>query len=280
MIKPLRLLLSACLISATTICAGLVDAVSIVVDDRPITLYEIYKAQKQLGLSKEKAVEHLIKQRLKDEELKRLGIQVDDFDVNQEIERIAQQNNIDSLKMRTILANQGIDWDTYKKKVKEKLLQERLYRQILSTKIQPPSDATLKEYYSLHINEFSIPEAIRAIQYSAPSGQSLQKVMENPMAAVPGVTRSARTIPTNKLDPQLLYLLTQTPKGQFTQIIPTSGQFVTFLIQEFVNPMPLPFEQIKQKVYARWMEEKRKEAIESHFEKLRAAANVKVLRAP
>ena len=264
----------------TTAFGGLVDAVSIVVDGEPITLYEVYKTGQETGLPKEKAVEYLIKERLKDKELKHLAIAVDDFDINREIERIAGQNGIDSLKLRTILANRGVDWDKYKQNIKEKLKEHRLYQKILSTKIQQPSQETLKEYYQLHKDEFSIPEAINVIQYSAPSRQALQQIMQNPMASVLGVTQQAQTIPSKKLNQQLLFMLTKTPKGEFTQIIPAGGQFVTFFVQDFVNQTPIPFEKVRDRVYAKWMEEKRKEAIESHFEKMRAAANIKVLRMP
>jgi len=236
-------------LAASAAFAGLVDAVSIVVNDRPVTLYEIYKTQKSLGIPKTKAVELLIKKRIKEEELQRLGIDVDDFDVVNEIEKIARQNGIDTLKMRTILAKQGVEWEEYKKRVKEKLLQDRLYRRILSTKIQNPSDETLREYYKLHLNSFSVPQ-------------------------------KRQTLETEKLDKELTYILTRTPKGQFTQIIPVDGRYVLFLVQEFVNPEPLPFEKAKDRVFAMWMEQKQQEAIESHFEKLRAAADVKVLRAP
>ena len=280
MISKLRTALFTLLFAFTAAHAGLVDAISIIVDDQPITLYEIYKAEQRLGLPKEKAVEYMIKQKLKDEELKRLGIQVDEFDVNNEIEKIAQKNGIDSLKLRAIMAKRGVDWEEYKKQVKEKLLQEKLYERILSTKIQPPSDETLKEYYQLHIDEFSIPEAIEVIQYSAPERRALAEAIKNPMAEVPGVTRQAQTVRSDQINKQLLFLLTQTPKGKFTQIIPVQGQFVAFYVQDFVNPRPIPYEQVKQQVYMKWMEEKRKEAIASHFKKLRAAANIVVLRAP
>jgi len=280
MTKRFRSIFSIFILTLASAHAGLVDAISIVVDDQPITLYEIYKTEKQLGIPKEKAVEYMIKQKLKEEELKRLGIQVDEFDVNQEIERIAKKNGIDSLKLRAIMAKRGVDWSAYKKQVKEKLLQDRLYEQILSTKIQPPSDETLKEYYQLHLNEFSIPEAIHVIQYSSSDRKALKEAMENPMASVPGVSRKSEVIRSDQVNQQLLFLLTQTPKGRFTQVIPVQGQYVAFYIQDFVNPRPIPYEQVKQQVYAKWMEEKRKEAIKSHFDKLRAAANIKVLRAP
>ena len=265
---------------AGTLQAGLVDAISIVVDDQPITLYEIYKAERQLGLSKQKAVEYLIRKKLREEELKRLGIQIDEFDVNNEIEKIAQKNGIDSLKLRAIMAQRGVDWNDYKKQIREKMLQERLYQKILSTKIQAPSDATLHEYYKLHLDAFSIPRAIETIQYSAPDRKVLREAMRNPMAQVPGVTRQPQTIQADQLNQQLLYLLTQAPKGEFTQIIPVGGQYVSFYIQDFIDPEPIPYEQVKNQVYTRWMEEKRKEAIKSHFDKLRAAADVIVLRTP
>ncbi len=269
-----------CIFVVTTSFAGLVDAVSIVVNGKPITLYEIYKTQQNLGIPKAKAIEILIKKRIKEEEIARLGIGIDDFDVNSEIEKIARQNGIDSLKMRTILAKQDIDWEDYKKRIKEKLLQEKLYRRILSTKIQSPSDETLKEYYKLHIKSFSMPEKIEVIQYSAPERESLLKIIKNPIAAVPGVVQNQEIIQTEKLGTELLYMLTKTPRGQFTQIIPVKGQFVTFFIREFINQKPLPFERVKEKVFSMWMEQKQKEAIDSHFDKLRAAASIKVLRTP
>ncbi len=267
-------------LAGTTAFAGLVDAVSIVVNDRPITLYEIYKTQKSLGIPKTKAVELLIKKRIKEEELQRLGIGVDDFDVINEIDKIARRNGIDTLKMRTILAKQGVDWEEYKKRIEEKLLQERLYRRILSTKIQSPSDETLREYYRLHIRSFSLPRKIEVIQYSSTDKQALTAVMKNPLAAIPGVARKQETLETQKLNRELLYLLTKTPKGEFTEIIPVGGRYVLFFVQDLIDSEPLPFEKVKERVFAMWMEQKQQEAIESHFEKLRAAADIKVLRTP
>ncbi len=278
--KFLATILLCFTILSAPLLAGLVDAVSIVVNGQPITLYEIYKTQKSLGIPKTKAIELLIKNRIKEAELKRLGVTVDDYDVNMEIERIAQQNGIDSLKMRTILAKDGVDWSEYKKRVEKRLLQERLYRRILSTKIESPSDETLKEYYKLHINEFSLPEKIKVIEYSSGDKRALAAIMKNPMASIPGIKQKSETIETKNLNRQLLFLLTKTPKGEFTQIIPVAGEYVTFFVQEFINRKPLPFEEVKQQVFAKWIEQKQQEAIESHFDKLRAAAKIKVVRTP
>lgn len=278
--KILSALLIAFTIFAAPIFAGLVDAVSIVVNGQPITLYEIYKAKKSLGISKSKAVELLIKKRIKEAELKRLGVTVDDYDVNMEIERIAHQNGIDSLKMRSILAKEGVDWDEYKNRVKERLLQERLYRRILSTKIENPSEDTLKEYYRLHLKEFSMPEKIEVVEYFSKDKKALLAVIQNPLASIPGVSQKSETVNTKDLNRELLFMLTKTPKGQFTQIVPVGDGYALFLIQDFLDQKPQPYEEVKQQVFAKWMEQKQQEAIESHFEKLRAAAKIKVVRAP
>jgi len=278
--KMLKLFSISLLLECSVAFGGLVDAVSIVVDGKPITLYEIYKLRQESGLPKDKAVEYLIKERLKDIEFERLGIEIDDFDINQEIERVAKQNGIDTLKLRAIIANKGISWEDYKKNIKQRLRQKLLYQRIVDTKIQQPSKETLKEYYQIHKYEFSTPEAIDVIQYSSPNRQALQMIMKNPMATVSEVTQQAQTIPSAKLNQQLLFLLTNTPKGEFTQIISTNGQYVTFFVQDFINPKPMPFEEVKDQIYLKWMDEKRKEVIQSHFEKMRAAANIKVLRVP
>jgi parvulin-like peptidyl-prolyl isomerase len=260
--------------------AGLVDAVSIVVDGEPITLYEIYKAEHAKGLDKRKAVEYMIEQKLKEAEIKRLGISVDNYDVNRQIEKIAQQNGIDSLKLRSILASRGVSWQTYKKEMKEKILQERLYKRILSTKIQPPSEETLKAYYQSNLQAFSVPAAIDVVQYTAPTRKALIEAMRNPMSVNPEVTKESKTIRSNEVGGQLLYMLTQTPEGKFTQPIPVDGRYVAFYVEKFHGLKPLPYDEVQPRVYAQWMEQKRKEAIKSHFEKLRAAADIKVLRAP
>lgn len=263
----------------TLLHGGMVDAISMIVDNKPITLYEIYESSGQFEGNKQKAVEFLINKRLKEIEIERLHIYVDPFDVDSEIDTLAKNNGLDTLGLRNAIINRGMDWETYKQEIREGLLERKLYRELLSTKVQPPSDAILEEYYETRQKKFSQPDAVDVIKYAAPDRRTLQQVQINPLASG-SVQQEQERVPLAGLNPQFVQLLTQTPKGSFTPILPADKTFVMFYIQGFIGNSRQPFESIKDEVMRVWLEEKRKQAINSHFEKMRSEANIQVLRAP
>lgn len=60
----MKKLLFAFLLSASVASAGLVDAIALVVNDDPITLYDIEKRKYEKNLSKEDAVSQLVDEAL------------------------------------------------------------------------------------------------------------------------------------------------------------------------------------------------------------------------
>ena len=59
--------------------SNIVGGIAIKVNNDPITLYEIQSLSAKQHISKDKAQEILIAQRLKDQEIKRLNIAIDDM---------------------------------------------------------------------------------------------------------------------------------------------------------------------------------------------------------
>ena len=72
--------------------AGLVDGIALVVNEEPITLYDIDKKMLESNLSKKDAVSLLIDELLYEQELRKYNIEVDIFDVNNYIEKIRKSS--------------------------------------------------------------------------------------------------------------------------------------------------------------------------------------------
>ncbi len=143
---------------ATFANAGLINAISLTINNEPITLYEIHKIRTIYKVSVDEAIDLLIQQRLEESEIKRLGIVVDDFDVKEEIKKIASSNSLSVFDFLDMLKSRGIDKDDYEKELKEKLKKQMLYRKIVSQRAQRPSDEEMLRYYKNNKDEFSSPE--------------------------------------------------------------------------------------------------------------------------
>ena len=74
--------------------ADVINGVVAVVENEPITHYELNKMIKTRGLNPNDALETLIKNKLQVAEIKRLGIITSDYETNERIKAIAAQNKI------------------------------------------------------------------------------------------------------------------------------------------------------------------------------------------
>ncbi len=78
-------------------------------------------------------LDRLIMTRLQIQRAQSTGIRVTDNDIDQAIARIAQQNQIDISQLRSALARDGIDYDEYRKQMKDQLLVQRLQQRIMQS---------------------------------------------------------------------------------------------------------------------------------------------------
>jgi peptidyl-prolyl cis-trans isomerase SurA len=75
-------------------------------------------------------LDRLIMMRLQVQRAQSTGIRVTDTDVDQAIQRISQDNHIDSGQLRASLAQQGMDYDEFRKGLREELLVQRLRQRV------------------------------------------------------------------------------------------------------------------------------------------------------
>ncbi|MDR0762653.1 MAG: hypothetical protein LBF13_06360 [Campylobacteraceae bacterium] len=156
--------------------AALVDAVSVVVDNEPITMYEIYRLSKQFNIPTREALEALIMEKLELSQIKQMNIQVDDFVLNQQIEAIATKNNMSVQNFYSALLREGIPADTYRSELKQKLQRDKLYQYILSSKYENIDEDKLLVYYNNNPIEFTRFESFDVIKIEGANADDIAAV--------------------------------------------------------------------------------------------------------
>lgn len=88
----------------------------------------------------QQVLDRLIMVRLQVQRAQSTGIRITDSDVDQAMQRIAQQNHIEVSQLRASLAHDGVDFDDFRKTLRDELLVQRL-RQRVMLGIAPVTDA-------------------------------------------------------------------------------------------------------------------------------------------
>jgi len=264
----------------TSSYAGLVNAISVIINDEPITLYEVYNYAHKFKISTKQSLDLLIRQKLEDAQISKLHIKVSDFEVDQYIKKLAAKNNMSEFQFFEVLKSKDIKEADYRKDVKKKLAQEKLYRKIYTDKNIIIKKKDLQNYYDANKNQFVKASSFSVATYQSTQRKSLEKIRKNPMLSVMGVKVKTQTLKSGAINPKLENLLNETKSGEFTPVLNTGKELTMFYIKEKVGVKTLGFDKVKNYIYSLILSKKQKQAINDYFEKLKSVANVKVLRKP
>ncbi len=265
-----------------SIHAKTIDGIAIMVKDQPITLYEITQAMEENKIPQEQAVQLLERKKLEEIEIKQRHISASKQEVFEDIQRMAEQNKMSVIELyQAIQSSQGLSERKLKEKIKEKLLNQKLYNAIAFSHLEQPNDEEIEEYYQLHQKEFQKPSSFSVLIYQCPDKNLLQEKVDNPMFYSPQVTSEERTFEAAKMNPRLAELLDQTPLNSFTQIIPSpNGGFMSFYLKDKGASNTLDLEAIRPQISSALMAQKRETILKDYFDRQRLNADIKVIRLP
>ncbi|MCW5828872.1 MAG: peptidylprolyl isomerase [Deltaproteobacteria bacterium] len=145
---------------------GVLDAVAIVVNDEPILLSDIRETREQeltkfrmlnpgvpeaelrraLGDGMSRAADELIRLVLVDQDARRYGMAVTDFEVDEAIERLQSGRGLTREQLQAEAKAQGLTWDRYRREVRYAILFDRLKMSLLRPRVSV-SEAEIKAYY-------------------------------------------------------------------------------------------------------------------------------------
>ncbi len=160
--------------------AAMVDGIAAVVNGEVVTYYEVNQMLDAYiaGLPKtisdeEKAnairearegvVNRLINESLLVQEAARLGIVVQEEEVNASVQALLKRENLTLDRFKEVLLQEGGDYETYKKNVREHMMKMRVAAREINAKISI-SDDEVGEYYAKHRDTYEGREAVRMRQ--------------------------------------------------------------------------------------------------------------------
>lgn len=257
--------------------AGLINAIALIVNEQPITLYEIDKTMQEKGVSKNEAVKFLIDEKIYKQEIKKNSVSVDIFDIDNYIQKLATQNRMNTLDFKSLVRQQQ-DYEEFEKKIKEQLMHQKLVRKIAAGNIKIATDDDIKRYYENNKTQFSQASQIEVIAYVSKSKEELEKIQKNPMATSPNVVSQALSLKQDELSAQVKYIINSTNKDQFSAIFVQSQQYNMFFIKEKNGVQTLELDSVKEQIFQTIMETRENSYLNEYFETQKITAKIKVLR--
>ena len=269
-----KLFLFFILLSFSFLEARLVDGIAMIVEGEAITTAEIRAVRLQMGVSKSKAIDLLIQDRLQKTAMKEITIPEDEID--SKIAEIAKENKLTVPKMQKILKKQGTSWLKYREGMRDSLKKSHFYQNVVVASIPDPSKDELKFFYNKHRDTFTIPSKITLVEYSAKTETLLRNFFKS--GKKKGI-RSRKMIKQSKqLDLEMLSILLQTPHNKYTKIFNAGDKFISYKMISKRGKMTMPFNVAQAAVTSKWKEEQQGKALKDYFEKLRTSADIQILR--
>ncbi|MRR55916.1 MAG: peptidylprolyl isomerase [Deltaproteobacteria bacterium] len=177
--KTIVLLVALLLVLPLVASAELVSAIAALVNDEPITTYDLAKEEEAMksGMGdtsalttaaaraqlRQTALDALVNKKLIEQKVKELDIRVSDEEVRQAIEDVKKTNSISEENLVAALAARGITFDEYKVQLKDQLERLRLISLEVRSKIQV-SEKEIQDYFSAHAGNYQVDEAFHARQ--------------------------------------------------------------------------------------------------------------------
>jgi len=255
-----------------------IDAVAIDVEGEAITMLEIQAVQEKLNMSKEAAVETLIKDRLEKSAIKKAGITVSQQEIEQKVNAIAQSKGLTQQQMQGILLKKGLTWQSYLEQLRTEIKKERFFQEVILSSIDRPSDSELETYYNTHQEAFqNAPRQMSLVLYKSLTASSLQEAIANPLKNTFAVTKENILASSNEMPPALVNLINNTPDNSFTKPINTGKEYIAYYVKS-KGSNQVGFAAVKNAVVARWLQEQRVQAGKDFFNKLKSNAKIRVIR--
>ena len=156
---------------ASCLAQEVVDRIVAIVNDDIVTLSQLDLAavsyRKNIEASQESSarkkevmaqmhiqvLNQLVESSLVVQEAKRMGIAVDDTDVDNAVENFKKEHNLDQERLELGLAAQGMTLGQYRERIREQILQSMIVSRAVRAKIVV-TDEEIKAYYDSHSQEF------------------------------------------------------------------------------------------------------------------------------
>lgn len=247
-------------------------------------------------------LDQMINEKLTDQQVARLRIEVDENEIDATIEKIKQVNRLSDVALRQMLDLEGLSMADYRERVKQQLLQNRLVNQEVRSKIVV-TEADVKAYYEAHEAQFSGPaqyhlrqillkvdpdagrqersavfEKMSTVRQRLLAGENFTE-----LAAIYSQSATAANggdlglFEARLLAPKIQEALEGLRAGQFTEIVETEQGYQILFVDDLIRTTSKSLEEatpeIQEKLFAEIIEQK----FQSWLKELRDKAHIKII---
>ncbi|EAK0829263.1 peptidylprolyl isomerase [Campylobacter fetus] len=258
--------------------AEYVNGLVAIVENEPITDYEIQQVMTKMNVSPNDALSVLIRERLEDAQIRTLGISADNYEADEKIAALAQANGIDTATFKNVIESRGISSEDFKNDIKTGIKKEKLYARILNNPSQNITPENARRFYDANPKMFVQFEKISVTRYLTNNKQSLNEISKSPMSVQPGVSIENVVLESKELNPQLRYILLNTKNGSFTPIFQTANGFEMFYVYSKEGSYLPDFNSIEKEVVTAMASQEQEIAVADYFNKLRVKANIEIIK--
>ena len=274
MTKKFLLILAFAFVSAN---AEVVNSVIAVVENEPITNYELAQVKKERRVGDAEALEILINSKVKTAEIKKRGIMVNSYEIDQRIAAIAAQNNMSVEALHAAAAKDGISKAKFREDVKKSLQEEKLYGAFENEIRKSVTPENVRQFYNQNLSLFTTFDSVTLTRFIAKSADRLNAVLKNPNARPSGVHVQKGTLKNSQMDEGLRYIITNVAQGEFSPVIPTANGYETFYVNSKSGVQTADFESVQEKAIEAYVLSKRQQMLKEFNERLRSNANVRII---
>ncbi|MCI6989066.1 MAG: SurA N-terminal domain-containing protein [Campylobacter sp.] len=260
--------------------AKVVNWVVALVENEPITNYEIQNLMKKGRMSEQQAVNYLVDQKLFEAQVKKLGIKISPTEIEDKITEIKIQNNMDDQAFRASLMSQNIDYADFRKDIEENIKKEKLLASVFSKADSSATPENVRRFYERNKNLFTDYTSISITRYFSPSQSALAAIARG---GEPGRDVVYRTfnVPKKDLDPRTAEAFGSFKNGTFTPIVPSFENLYEMLkINSKQGVYTKSFEEVEKEAFTLYVRNERKKESDEFFAKLRSNAIVKFVDKP
>ncbi|QCD44221.1 peptidylprolyl isomerase [Campylobacter mucosalis] len=270
----------ASLVCGICLNAQMVNGIAAIVENEPITLFEVSKVKEQLKISEQKALDLLVRDRLEQAQIKALGISVTPFEVNERVESLAKNNGLTNSEFRSQIEQKGVKFSDFKSDIEKNLLQEKLYKNIFANVGKNINEDTARRYFLNNRAEFSTFKSISVVLFSADDPNLLVAQKNAGIKPIAGVKTKVLNLSYENISPRLAVLLSATPEQSFTQPLQGQNSFDMFYVNSKNGSYTPEFEDIKDEVLNALYTSEQEKVAQDYFDKLRAKAKINMIRQP
>lgn len=318
-----QLIIAALVFGVAAAAAGeVLDQIAAVVDQEVITTYEVemtaasfiaramqenpgvdaMEMQQKAAAIKQDVLQSLIQQKLIESEVKRLGIEVTDQEIDSYADEIKRANNFTEETLKNVLAGQGKTMEDFREKIRKDILVDRYISFRIRGQLEV-RDEDVRAYYDNHPEEFVSEPLVKIAEIrinTAPEADDtalqtafamINEVYEKLLAGADfaemakqysqGPTRlDGGTLSEFKLNTELnpLYRKAVTPleAGQFSTVHRDRNGFVIVKLLTKRAGDAMPFEEVTEKIRMILRAEKRNQEMERLAAELRKKSFVDI----